>query len=228
MHYKNVFPRNKFHYGSAFFIQSESSDSASNTYPLPWVSCSMILLWSCCICLPVVPLCTMRKIRHHLTQYATQLLIQATVISHIDYCNFPVAGPSFNHSQTHTAGPKCSGASGLRSVHKGTCHFTAHQPPLATHGRPNQIQVTSACLQGDHCVCAHLLELEHLLELNHGTFGIPAHRVITVPKVLVSWRPMDGGLDPPSKGSRLGFDPAFCCMCSPLSLPLSLYQLSFQ
>lgn len=60
-----------------------------------------------------------------------------------------------------TDGPQCGSPSGLRSALKGTCHSGTYQPPLATHGRPNLIEVANSCLRSDLWVCTHLLELNH-------------------------------------------------------------------
>lgn len=85
----------------------------------------------------------------------TQLSVQAVVISRLHHGSALLPGPSL------TDGPQCGSPSGLRSALKGTCHSGTYQPPLATHGRPNQIEVANSCLRSDLWVCTHLLELNH-------------------------------------------------------------------
>ena len=65
---------------------------------------------------------------------------------------------------------------------KSARHSAAPWPPLATHGRPNQIQVsnananyTNASLQSDVWVCTHLLELNHTGFFSH---RVPPRNVI--------------------------------------------------
>ncbi len=63
-----------------------------------------------------------RKIRPFLTEHAAQLLVQALVISRLDYCNPLLAGTSIKHNQTSTNDSECSGTTGLQWAQKSTCH----------------------------------------------------------------------------------------------------------
>ncbi len=65
-----------------------------------------------------------RKIRPFLTEHAAQLLVQALVISRLDYCNALLAG--FHHAQSNLYG-----MTGLQRTQKGPCHTSLYLPALA-------------------------------------------------------------------------------------------------
>ncbi|XDV31030.1 hypothetical protein PO909_033807 [Leuciscus waleckii] len=87
-----------------------------------------------------------RKIRPFLTEYATQLLVQALVIFRLDYCNALLAGL-----------PLCAikplqmiQNAAARRAQKGPRHTFLHLSALATTRCLHQVQGIDACLQIDH------------------------------------------------------------------------------
>ncbi len=82
-----------------------------------------------------------RKIRPFLTEHAAQLLVQALVVSRLDYCNALLAGPSIKHNQTSTNDSECSGTTGLQwaqkkpMLHLSSSHCTGYQWQLASSSR---------------------------------------------------------------------------------------------
>uniref|UniRef100_A0A8C2BQ02 Reverse transcriptase domain-containing protein n=1 Tax=Cyprinus carpio TaxID=7962 RepID=A0A8C2BQ02_CYPCA len=89
-----------------------------------------------------------RKIRPFLSEQATQLLVQALVLSRLDYCNALLAGL-----------PACTikplqliQNAAVRVVFNEpkTAHVTPHQVTLATSSYSHQIQGIDACLQDNH------------------------------------------------------------------------------
>ncbi|KAI2645885.1 hypothetical protein H4Q32_025222 [Labeo rohita] len=85
-----------------------------------------------------------RKIRPFLTEQAAQLLVQAPVISRLDYCNALLARSSFMHNQTSTNDSECS--SSLQRAQKGPCHTSLYLPALAAGRGSHQVQDTDACI----------------------------------------------------------------------------------
>ncbi len=72
-----------------------------------------------------------RKIRSFLTEHAAQLLVQALVISRLDYCNALLAGLPSN-SKTSTNDSECSGTTGLQRAQKSPCYTSLCVLALAT------------------------------------------------------------------------------------------------
>ncbi len=73
-----------------------------------------------------------RKIRPFLTEHAAQLLVQALVISRLDYCNALLAGLPLNRMQRHdwsSMSPKES------MLHLSLSPCTGYQLPLALSSR---------------------------------------------------------------------------------------------
>ncbi len=81
--------------------------------------------WSCRFLLHNI-----RKIRPFLTQHAAQLLVQALVISGLDYCNALLAGlPSCTFTFTNDS--ECCSTIGLQRTKKSPCHTSLYIPALA-------------------------------------------------------------------------------------------------
>ncbi len=100
-----------------------------------------------------------RKIRPFLTEHAAQLLVQALVVSRLDYCNTLLAGLPSKHNQTSTNDSECSGTTGLQWAQKNLCYTSLHLIALATSGSSHQVQDTDACIQNDHRLSTLLLPL---------------------------------------------------------------------
>ncbi len=100
-----------------------------------------------------------RKIRPFLTEHAAQLLVQALVISRLDYCNALLAGlPSCTIKPLQMI-QNCSGTTGLQRAQKSPCYTSLHLIALATSGSLHQVQDTDACIQKDHRLSTLLLPL---------------------------------------------------------------------
>ncbi len=78
-----------------------------------------------------------RKIRPFLTEHAAQLLVQALVISRLDYCNALLAGLPSN---------TCSGTTGLQRAQKSPCYTSLCVLALATSCSSHPVQDTDACI----------------------------------------------------------------------------------
>ncbi len=92
-----------------------------------------------------------RKIRPFLTEHAAQLLVQALVISRLDY-SIAIAlqcssnWTSIKHNQTFTDDLECSGTTGLQQAQKSTCHTFLYLPALAPGCSSHQVQDTDDCI----------------------------------------------------------------------------------
>ncbi len=64
-----------------------------------------------------------RNIRLFLTEHAAQLLVQALVISRLDYCNTLLAVLPFVHN---TNDSECSGTTGLQQAQKSPCYTSLY------------------------------------------------------------------------------------------------------
>ncbi len=96
-----------------------------------------------------------RKIRPFLTEHAAQLLVQALVVSRLDYCNALLAGLPSN-----TIKPlQMIQNAGLQGAQKNPCYTSLHLTALATSGSSHQVQDTDACIQNDHRLSTLLLPL---------------------------------------------------------------------
>ncbi len=87
-----------------------------------------------------------RKIRPFLTEHAAQLLVQALVISRLDYCNALLAGLPSNTNQTSTNDSECSGTTGLQRAQKSPCYTSLCLLALATSCSSHPVQDTDACI----------------------------------------------------------------------------------
>jgi len=98
-----------------------------------------------------------RKTRPFLTEHATQLLVQARVISRLDYCNL-LAGLS--SCATKPLQMIQNAAACLVFNKPKRAHVTAvHLSALATTRCSHQVQGVDTCLQIDHWLSSLLLSL---------------------------------------------------------------------
>ncbi len=100
-----------------------------------------------------------RKIRPFLTEHAAQLLVQALVVSRLDYCNALLAGLPSNTikplQMIQNAAARLVFKEPKRTHVTPSLHLTA----LATSGSSHQVQDTDACIQNDHRLSTLLLPL---------------------------------------------------------------------
>ncbi len=94
-----------------------------------------------------------RKIRPFLTEHAAQLLVQALVISWLDYCNALLAGLPSNtikplqmNAECTMQNSECSGMTGLQRAQKSTCYTSLCLHALATSCSSHPVQDTDACI----------------------------------------------------------------------------------
>ncbi len=87
-----------------------------------------------------------RKIRPFLTEHAAQLLVQALVISRLDYCNPLLAGLPSCIIKPFTDDSECSGTTGLQRTQKSPCHTSLYLPALAPGCSSHEVQDTDACI----------------------------------------------------------------------------------
>ncbi len=87
-----------------------------------------------------------RKIRPFLTEHAAQLLVQALVISRLDYCNALLGWTSIKHNQTSTNDSEYSGTTGLQQAQKSPCYTSLCVLALATSCSSHLVQDTDACI----------------------------------------------------------------------------------
>ena len=95
-----------------------------------------------------------RRIRLYLSEHAEQLLVQALVLSHINYCHSLLAGL-----------PEHGGTSGFQPAKNSTSphcsdHSTGFQLPLTSNSKPKPFKTT--CPQNSNQNCLLLPELTHL------------------------------------------------------------------
>ena len=91
-----------------------------------------------------------------LTTYSTQLLVQAMVLSRLDYSNLPASWPPGICHQTATTHPECCGTHDIQLSQIYTHHPAAHWPPLAACYGSHQIQDIGACIPGSQGISPHL------------------------------------------------------------------------
>ncbi len=99
-----------------------------------------------------------RKIRPFLTEHAAQLLVQALVVSRLDYCNALLAGLPSNTIKPLQMIQNAAARlvfNEPKRTHVTPLHLTA----LATSGSSHQVQDTDACIQNDHRLSTLLLPL---------------------------------------------------------------------
>ncbi len=84
-----------------------------------------------------------RKIRPFLTEHAAQLLVQALVISRLDYCNALLAGLPSN---TIKPLQMIQNAAGIQRAQKSPCYTSLCLLALATSCSSHPVQDTDACI----------------------------------------------------------------------------------
>ncbi len=85
-----------------------------------------------------------RKIRPSQREYAAQLIVQALVISRLDYCNALLAGLPSN--TTKPLQMIQNAAAGLQRAQKSPCYTSLYLLALATSCSSYQVQDTDACI----------------------------------------------------------------------------------
>ncbi len=80
-----------------------------------------------------------RNIRPFLTEHAAQLLVQALVISRLDYSS---SWTFIKHNQTSTNDSECSGTTGLQRAQKSPCYTSLCLLALATSCSSHPVQDT--------------------------------------------------------------------------------------
>ncbi len=87
-----------------------------------------------------------RKIRPFLTEHAAQLLVQALVISRLDYCNALLAGLPSNTIKPLQMIQNAGGTTGLQRAQKSPCYTSLCLLALATSCSSHPVQDTDACI----------------------------------------------------------------------------------
>ncbi len=100
-----------------------------------------------------------RNIRPFLTEQTAQLLVQALVLSRLDYCNALLVGLLACNYQASATDPECSSQSGLQRAEESSCHTSFHQLALAANSRSHHIQDANVCLQDNHWRCTNIPKL---------------------------------------------------------------------
>ncbi len=87
-----------------------------------------------------------RKIRPFLTEHAAQLLVQALVISRLDYCNALLAGLPSNTIKPLQMIQNAACTTGLQRAQKSPCYTSLRLLALATSCSSHPVQDTDACI----------------------------------------------------------------------------------
>ncbi len=88
-----------------------------------------------------------RKIRTFLSEHATQLLVQALVLSRLTILQYSLDRSSCQFHQTSTINPKCRCKINIWWAEKNARHTSVHQFTLATNSCSHKIQGITVCLQ---------------------------------------------------------------------------------
>ncbi len=96
-----------------------------------------------------------RKIRPFLSEHATQLLVQALVLSRLDYSNALLAGLPANSIKPLQLIQNAA-ARLIFNEPKTTRHTSVHQFALATNSCSHKIQGINVCLQNHLWLCTSL------------------------------------------------------------------------
>ncbi len=100
-----------------------------------------------------------RKIRPFLTEHAAQLLVQALVVSRLDYCNALLAGLPSNTIKPLQMIQNAAARLVFNEPKRTHVTTSLHLIALATSGSSHQVQDTDACIQNDHRLSTLLLPL---------------------------------------------------------------------
>ncbi len=96
-----------------------------------------------------------KKIRPFLSEHASQLCVQALVLSRLDYCNALLAGlPASSIKPLQLI--QNAAARLIFNELKRTRHTSVHQSALATNSCSHKIQDIEVCLQNQHWLCTPL------------------------------------------------------------------------
>ncbi len=96
-----------------------------------------------------------RKIRPFLSEHATQLLVQALVLSRLDYSNALLAGLPANSIKPLQLIQNAAARLIFNEL-KTTRHTSVHQFALATNSCSHKIQGINVCLQNHLWLCTSL------------------------------------------------------------------------
>ena len=102
-----------------------------------------------------------RRIRPFLTNYSTQLLFQALVLSRLDYCNSLLAGLPASAIRPLQLIQNAAARLVFNAPQTYTHHPAAHWPPLATCYSSHQIQDIGACIPGNEGISPRLHPTAH-------------------------------------------------------------------
>ncbi len=89
---------------------------------------------------------SIRKIRPFLTEHAAQLLVQALVISRLDYCNALLAGLPSNIIKPLQIIQNAAAQLVFKRAQKSPCYTSLYLLTLATSCSSHQVQDTDACI----------------------------------------------------------------------------------
>ncbi len=100
-----------------------------------------------------------RKIRPFLSEQAAQLLVQALVLSRLDYCNALLAGLPACTIKPLQLIQNAAARVVFNEPKKSSRYPFLHQVTLATNSRSHQIQGTNVCLQDHNWHCTNIPKL---------------------------------------------------------------------
>ncbi len=100
-----------------------------------------------------------RKIRPFLSEQAAQLLVQALVLSRLDYCNALLAGLPACTIKPLQLIQNAAARVVFNEPKKSSRYPSLHQVTLATNSRSHQIQGTDVCLQDHNWHCTNIPKL---------------------------------------------------------------------
>ncbi len=100
-----------------------------------------------------------RKIRPFLSEQAAQLLVQALVLSRLDYCNALLAGLPACTIKPLQLIQNAAARVVFNEPKKSSRYPSLHQVTLATKSRSHQIQGTDVCLQDHNWHCTNIPKL---------------------------------------------------------------------
>ncbi len=107
----------------------------------------------------IIALYNIRKIRPFLSEQAAQLLVQALVLSRLDYCNALLAGLPACTIKPLQLIQNAAARVVFNEPKKSSRYPSLHQVTLATNSRSHQIQGTDVCLQDHNWHCTNIPKL---------------------------------------------------------------------